>query len=62
MQFTSPDFKTYTVAREAYIENANIKKAIIEEKIERLKELQETLQNLSKSVEQSIEELSTRYE
>lgn len=62
LQFTSPDFKTYTVAREAYIENANIKKAIIEEKIERLKELQETLQNLSKSVEQSIEELSTRYE
>ena len=61
-QFTSPDFKTYSVAREAYIESANIKKAIIEEKIERLKQLQETLQNLSKSVEQSIEELSTRYE
>ncbi len=61
-QFTSPDFKTYSVAREAYIESVNIKKAIIEEKIERLKQLQETLQNLSKSVEQSIEELSTRYE
>lgn len=62
LQFTSPDFKTYSVAREAYIESANIKKAVIDEKIERLKKLQETLQNLLKSVEQSIEELSNRYE
>lgn len=62
LQFTSPDFKTYSVAREAYIESANIKKAIIEEKIEKLKMLQETLKNLSKSVSESIEELSTRYE
>ena len=62
LQFTSPDFKTYSIAREAYIESANIKKAVIEEKIEKLKTLQETLKNISKSVEQSIEELSTRYE
>ena len=61
-QFTSPDFKTYSVAREAYIESANIKKAIIEENIEKLKTLQETLQSFSKSVAGSIEELSTRYE
>ena len=62
LQFTSPDFKTYSIAREAYIESANIKKAEIEAKIEKLKTLQETLKNISKSVEQSIEELSTRYE
>lgn len=62
LQFTSPDFRTYVVAKEAYIESANIKKAIIEEKIEKLKALQEVLQNLSKSVAESIEELSTRYE
>lgn len=62
LQFTSPDFRTYSVAREAYIENASIKKAIIEEKIEKLKALQETLQNLSKSVVVAIEELSNRYE
>ena len=62
LQFTSPDFRTYSVAREAYIESANIKKAIVEEKIEKLKALQETLQNLSNSVAGAIEELSTRYE
>lgn len=61
-QFDSPDFATYSIARETYIENANIKKAIMEEKIEKLKTLRETLQNLSKEVSQSIEELSTKYE
>lgn len=62
LQFTSPDFRAYTVARDTYIETANIKKAVIEEKIKKLKTLQETLQNLSKNVAESIEELSTRYE
>ncbi|MGP1438160.1 MAG: hypothetical protein ACTTKH_03710 [Treponema sp.] len=62
LQFTSPDFKTYTIAREVYIENANIKKAIIEEKIEKLKSLKETLQNILKTVTESIEELSAQYE
>ena len=53
-----PDFATYKLAKEAYTNYAQTKKDFILERIEKLKELQTMLQELSKSVESSIAELS----
>jgi len=58
IKFNPPDFETYVIAKEAYLEKAKIKKEIIEEKIETLKTLQTTLQRISKDVEDSITKLS----
>ena len=58
IKFNPPDFETYVIAKETYLEKAKIKKEIIEEKIETLKTLQTTLQRISKDVEDSITKLS----
>lgn len=56
-----PDFATYKIAKVAYAEYASIKKDIIMDKIDKLKALQNTLQELSKDVEKSIVDISDNY-
>ena len=58
IKFSSPDFATYKIAKSSYAEYASIKKEIIMDKIEKLKALQNTLQELSKDVERSILDIS----
>lgn len=61
IKFSAPDFATYKIAKIAYAEYASIKKDIIMDKIEKLKALQNTLQELSKDVEKSIVDISDNY-
>ena len=58
LKIEMPEFSTYKLAKETYLSYAQEKKDFISERIEKLKELQMTLQELSVSVEKSISDLS----
>jgi len=61
IQFSPPDFVAYQVGKETYDEYISVKRDIIEEKVEKLRALQKTLQELSQSVEKATLDFSDGY-
>jgi len=61
IQFSPPDFVAYQVGKETYDEYISVKRNIIEEKVEKLRALQKTLQELLKSVDRAILDFSDGY-